>query len=56
MKGGVEKTVHVVVKGSPFYFTIGSSNPNFRIDFSQIAFDASLVYDCVGDKEVDFVR
>jgi len=56
VKGGVEKTVHVVVKGSPFYFTIGSVDPNFRVDFSQIAFEASLVYDCPGDKEVDFVR
>jgi len=26
------------------------------MDFNQIAFDAQLIYDCDGDKEVDFVK
>jgi len=53
-KNGIQKTVHMVVKNSPFHIVIASSNN--CIDFNRTAFDASLVYDCEGLKEVDFVK
>jgi len=56
-KNGFQKTVHIVVKNSPFHFQLGLANSNTcKIDFSQVAFDAHLIYDCEGDKEVDFVK
>jgi len=56
-KNGVQKTVHIVVKSSPFHLQMGLANPNTcKVDFNQIAFDAQLIYDCDGDKEVDFVK
>lgn len=56
-KNGIQKTVHIVVKNSPFHFQLGIANANAcKIDFNQIAFDAQLLYDCEGDKEVDFVK
>jgi len=56
-KNGLQKTVHIVVKNSPFHIQLGLANPNTsKIDFNQIAFEAFLIYDCDGDKEVDFVK
>jgi len=56
-KNGIQKTVHIVVKSSPFHLQLGLANPNTcKVDFNQIAFDAQLIYDCDGDKEVDFVK
>ncbi len=56
-KNGIQKTVHIVVKSSPFHIQLGLANPNTcKVDFNQIAFDAQLIYDCDGDKEVDFVK
>jgi hypothetical protein len=56
-KNGIQKTLHIVVKNSPFHFQLGIANANVcKIDFNQIAFDAQLLYDCEGDKEVDFVK
>lgn len=52
-KNGIKKPIFIVVKNSPFYFTIGSIN---KIDFNQIAFEAFLYYDCEENKEVDFVK
>jgi hypothetical protein len=56
-KNGIQKTVYIVVKNSPFHLQLGLANANTcKIDFNQIAFDAHLIYDCEGDKEVDFVK
>lgn len=56
-RGGIQKNIHVVVKNSPFSFTLGVTNANAcRIDLNQIAFEGHLVYDCEGEKEVDFVK
>jgi len=56
-KNGIQKTVYIVVKNSPFHLQLALANPNTcKIDFNQIAFDAHLIYDCEGDKEVDFVK
>eukprot|EP01114_Cavostelium_apophysatum_P018610 TRINITY_DN579_c0_g1_i1.p1 TRINITY_DN579_c0_g1~~TRINITY_DN579_c0_g1_i1.p1 ORF type:complete len:406 (+),score=108.67 TRINITY_DN579_c0_g1_i1:132-1220(+) len=54
-KNGLPKTVHTVVKNSPFHITIGLNNATSSLDFNRIAFDASLVYD-EGGKEVDYVK
>jgi len=51
-KNGIQKTVHTVVKNSPFHFTLGITGSG---DFNRIAFDAFLVYD-EGNKEVDYVK
>jgi len=56
-KNGIQKTIHIVVKNSPFHIQVGLSNYNAcKLDFNQIAFEAFLLYDCEGDKEVDFVK
>jgi hypothetical protein len=46
--------IFVVIKNSPFYFQLGTSTG--KVDFNQIAFEATLVYDCDGFKAVDFVK
>jgi hypothetical protein len=53
-KNGIQKNVHMVVKNSPFHIVVQMSNGS--IDFNRVAFDSSLVYDCEGLKEVDFVK
>lgn len=53
-KNGLQKTIHMVVKNSPFHIVLGLANS--PLDFNRIAFDSSLVYDCDGFKEVDFVK
>jgi len=55
-KKGFQKTIFVIVKHSPFHFTLGVTGSNNKIDFNQIAFEAFLLYDCEGDKEVDFIK
>jgi len=55
-KNGLQKTIFVVVKNSPFHFTLGVTGANSKLDFNQIAFEAFLLYDCEGDKEVDFIK
>jgi len=56
-KNGIQRTVHVVVKNSPFHIILGMAGTStFQIDFNRIAFDANLVYDCDGGKEVDYVQ
>eukprot|EP01116_Phalansterium_solitarium_P017954 TRINITY_DN4578_c1_g1_i1.p2 TRINITY_DN4578_c1_g1~~TRINITY_DN4578_c1_g1_i1.p2 ORF type:complete len:341 (+),score=84.93 TRINITY_DN4578_c1_g1_i1:94-1116(+) len=56
-KNGIVKDIHVVVKGSPFHVLLGGGGSGGRsINFAKLAFDASLVYDCEGNKTVDFVK
>jgi len=56
-KNGIQRTVHVVVKNSPFHIILGMAGTStFQMDFNRIAFDANLVYDCEGGKEVDYVQ
>lgn len=56
-RNGLQKNIHVVVKNSPFSFTLGVTNASScRVDLNQIAFEGHLVYDCEGEKEVDFVK
>jgi len=55
-KNGLQKTVHIVVKNSPFYLTLGLSPGSSKIDLNQVAFEPTLMYDCDGNKEVDYVR
>lgn len=45
-KNGIQKTVHVVVKNSPFIVVVGQ-NPEVPLSFdlSRVAFDCALVYD-----------
>jgi len=47
---GVTKTVHVVVKSSPFHVVLEA--PNYPINFSAMAFKGTLVYDCEEFKPV----
>jgi len=56
-KNGIPKKIQLVVKNSPFHYALGITNAAIhKLDFNQIYFDATLIYDCEGDKEVDFVR
>jgi flagellar hook-basal body complex protein FliE len=55
-KNGIQRTVLVVVKNSPFHFQIGVTGSTSKVDFNQIAFDSFLQYDCEGNKEVDYVK
>jgi hypothetical protein len=56
-RNGLQRSIHVVVKNSPFSFTLGVTNSNMqKADLNQIAFQGHLLYDCEGDKEVDFVK
>jgi len=55
-KNGIQRTVLIVVKNSPFHFQMGVTSGSSKIDFNQIAFESFLVYDCDGNKEVDYVK
>lgn len=56
-KNGLQRTVHIVVKNSPFYLTLGlSPGSSNKVDLNQVAFEPTLMYDCEGSKEVDYVR
>jgi len=56
-KNGILETVQVVVKNSPFHLIIGATNAaTFKLDFNRVGFEAFLVYDCDGAKDVDFVK
>jgi len=54
-KNGIHKTLHTVVKNSPYHLQIGGIQGQ-KIDFSKIAFEAFLLYDTDGLKDVDFVK
>lgn len=55
-KNGIQRTVYIVVKNSPFNFQLGATTSSGKVDFHQIAFEVHLLYDCEGDKEVDFIK
>ena len=57
-KNGEQKDVHVVVKNTPFTITVGFADvpSNLRLDFNVVTIDAKLMYDCEGDRFVDFVK
>merc|ERR1712137_189836 len=56
-RNGEQKTVHVVVKNTPFTIQIGLVKPlGSTIDFNVVTLEAHLMYDCDGDRFVDFVR
>jgi hypothetical protein len=55
-KNGVPKNVLIIVKNSPFHMTLGATDSSPKVDFNQVAFEASLLYDCESEKEVDFVK
>jgi hypothetical protein len=54
-KEGVIKTVYVVVKNSPFHLEIYCTDLT-PIDYNNIRFDATVVYDAEGDRQVDYVK
>jgi len=54
-KNGIQKNLHIIVKNSPYHLHIGSTGLP-RVDFSKVAFEAYLLYDCEGLKEVDYVK
>lgn len=54
-RNGIQRDIHVVIKNSPFIVQIGVAK-NCEIDLNHVAFEASLLYDTEGDKEVDFVK
>jgi len=55
-KNGIQKNVHVVIKNSPFHLKIGTAGGMGKLDFNHVGFEGALIYDCDGDKDVDFVR
>jgi len=57
-RNGVQKNVHIVVKNLPFYIRIGFSEDikSYKMDFNLITIEAQLMYDCDGDRCVDFVK
>jgi len=57
VRNGEQKNVHVVVKNTPFFIRVGFSQavPG-NLDFNNITLEAQLMYDCDGDRFVDFVR
>lgn len=56
-KNGVHKNVHVVVKNTPFHITVGVKNTlSSNLNFNNITAEALLMYDCEGDRFVDFVN
>jgi len=55
-KNGVQKSVHVVVKNTPFHITLGFNNPSKDTNFIYLTAEALLMYDCEEDRFVDFVR
>lgn len=54
-KNGIQKTLHTIVKNSPYHLQIGPVNGQ-KVDFTKIAFEAFLLYDTEGMKEVDYVK
>eukprot|EP01098_Paradermamoeba_levis_P007800 TRINITY_DN3246_c0_g3_i1.p1 TRINITY_DN3246_c0_g3~~TRINITY_DN3246_c0_g3_i1.p1 ORF type:complete len:378 (-),score=94.18 TRINITY_DN3246_c0_g3_i1:54-1187(-) len=57
-KNGVTKNVYSVVKNHPFHVQLGveHSNAKYGYFFSQLTIDVVLLYDCAGEKEVQFVK
>jgi len=56
---GVTKSVHVVIKNTPFVVQLGlSCQGAFTqvMDFNHLALDVRLVYDTTAHKEVDYVK
>jgi len=56
-KNGVQKNVHVVVKNTPFHITVGFSDdfPS-HLNFNNVTAEVLLMYDCEGDRFVDFIK
>lgn len=57
-KNGVQKNVHVVVKNTPFHITVGFANlmPHADLNFNIVTAEVLLMYDCDGDRFVDFIK
>lgn len=55
-KNGYQKTVHTILKNSPYQLQIGTTAGLPKVDFTKIAFEAFLLYDCAELKEVDYVK
>jgi len=56
VRNGDQKNVHVVVKNTPFFIKVGLTPALPGIDFNLITVEAQLMYDCDGDRFVDFVK
>lgn len=56
-KNGIQKNVHVVVKNTPFHISVGfNNNINNNLNFNHVTVEALLMYDCDGERFVDFVN
>jgi hypothetical protein len=58
-RNGIQKNVHIVVKNLPFYIRLGFNEDkklNYKLDFNLITIDLQLMYDCDGERCVDFVK
>ena len=57
-KNGEQKNVHVVVKNTPFFITVAfiELHPKVKVDFNNVTIEALLMYDCEGERFVDFVK
>jgi len=56
VRNGDQKNVHVVVKNTPFFIKVGLTPTLPGIDFNLVTVEAQLMYDCEGDRFVDFVK
>jgi hypothetical protein len=54
IKSKTGKSVHIVVKNSPFSLTFSPQNEN--VDLRKYNLDVKLLYDAYAEKEVDFVK
>jgi len=54
-KNGLQHPLHIIVKNSPYHLQIGGLSGQ-KVDFTKIAFEAFLLYDTDGLKEVDYVK
>uniref|UniRef100_A0A7S4MG65 Uncharacterized protein n=1 Tax=Vannella robusta TaxID=1487602 RepID=A0A7S4MG65_9EUKA len=57
-KNGIQKNVHVVVKNTPFHITVGFANLSSpsQLNFNIVTAEVLLMYDCEGDRFVDFIK